>query len=99
MITEVARIEIDPAKAAAFEEAVAQAAPHFRAAPGCRSFRLERSVDSPGHYQLVVGWDSVDAHMVDFRASAGFSVWRALASPFFRTPPHVDHVELAVEGF
>ncbi|QGP78075.1 antibiotic biosynthesis monooxygenase family protein [Sphingobium sp. CAP-1] len=99
MITEVARIEIDPANTAAFEQAVAEAAPHFRAAPGCRSFRLDRSVDSPGQYQLVVGWDSVDAHMVDFRASAGFAAWRALASPYFRTPPQVDHVEPAVEGF
>lgn len=99
MITEIARIEIDPADAAAFEAAVAEAMPHFRAARGCRHFRLDRSVDRPGHYQLVVDWDSVDAHMVDFRATDGFAAWRALAGPFFRTPPQVDHVERAVAGF
>lgn len=99
MIRELARIEIDPADASAFEAAVAEAAQHFRAAAGCRSFRLDRSVDRPGHYLLVVGWDSVDAHMVDFRGSPGFQAWRALAGPFFKQPPEVDHVETTIEGF
>ena len=99
MITEVAKIEIYPEMAVEFEEAVAKAARFFRSAPGCRSFRLNRSVDTAGLYQLLVGWENVDAHMVDFRASAGFDGWRTLASAFFRTQPHVDHVELAVEGF
>lgn len=99
MIKEIARIDIDPAQAAAFEAAVAQAAPHFRAAAGCRSFSLERAVDRPGLYLLVVGWDSVAAHMVDFRASDGFQAWRALAGPFFKATPDVFHVETAVDGF
>lgn len=99
MISELARIEIDPQDATAFEAAVASAAPHFRAAPGCHSFRLDRSVDHPGHYLLVVGWESVEAHMVDFRASPEFQAWRALAGPFFKAPPQVDHVETAVGGF
>ena len=99
MIQEIARLSVDPADAAAFEAAVAQAVPHFHSAPGCRSFALERSVDRPGHYMLVVGWDSVDAHMVDFRGSPGFAAWRALTSRFFVSPPMVDHVEAAIEGF
>ena len=99
MIKEIARIDIDPARAADFEAAVAQAQPHFRAAPGCRSFVLERVLDRPGHYLLVVGWDSVDAHMVDFRASDGFQAWRALAGPFFKGAPDVFHIEPAVGGF
>lgn len=99
MIKEIARIDIDPARAADFEAAVAQAVPHFRAAPGCHSVVLERAVDRPGHYLLVVGWDSVAAHMVDFRASDGFQAWRALAGPFFQSTPDVFHVETAIDGF
>jgi len=99
MISEIARIGIDPLEASAFEAAVVQAARHFRSAPGCRSFRLERSVDRPGEYMLVVGWDSVEAHMVDFRQSPAFQQWRALAGPFFNRAPEVDHVETAVESF
>jgi len=99
MIREVARIEIDPIDADRFEAAAAQAIPHFRAADGCRSFRLDRSVDRPGHYLLVVGWDSVDAHVTGFRNSPGFQAWRALVGPFFTAAPDVDHVETAVDGF
>lgn len=99
MIKEVARIEIDPADAATFETAVSRAVPHFRDAAGCHSFVLERSVDRPGHYLLVIGWDSVDAHMVDFRASDGFQAWRALVGPFFRAAPDVFHIETAIAGF
>lgn len=99
MIYEVADLEVAPDAAQEFEAAVALAVPHFRNANGCHSFRLERSVDRPGRYRLVVKWDSVDAHMVDFRGSPGFAAWRALTSRFFVSPPMVDHVEAAIEGF
>ena len=99
MVYEIADIEVAPESAADFESAVADAAQHFRKADGCQSFRLERSVDQPGKYRLVVGWDSVEAHMVDFRASDGFEKWRALAGPFFLRPPVVDHVEVALRSF
>ena len=92
MIHEIATISIDPARAADFEGAVAAARPHFEAANGFLSFALQRSIETPERYLLVVGWDSVDAHMVDFRASEGFQVWRTLASPFFTAPPSVEHV-------
>lgn len=93
MITEIAQIEIDPARAQDFEAAVAQAEPAFRQASGFVSFALTRSVEHPGRYRLMIGWTSVEAHMVDFRASAGFQTWRDLASPFFLAPPVVEHVQ------
>lgn len=99
MIFELATLEVNPQDAAAFEEAVEEAIAHFRAAPRCRSFRLDRSVDSPGRYILIVGWDSVEAHMVDFRSSPAFQAWRSLAGPFFVKPPVVDHVQTAIDGF
>ncbi|MCB2065673.1 MAG: antibiotic biosynthesis monooxygenase [Erythrobacter sp.] len=99
MIHEIAQITIDPARAAEFEAAVAAAAPHFRAAEGCRSMRLERVVEDPARYRLVVGWDSVEAHMVTFRESAGFQQWRALAGPFFTEPPVVEHWDEAARHF
>lgn len=99
MIHEIAYIEIEPGRAAPFEAAVAEAAAHFRVAQGCRSFRLERSIEQPAQYRLVVGWDRVDDHMVTFRNSAGFQHWRALAGPYFVTPPRVEHVETVADLF
>ncbi len=99
MIRELAQLVVDPGKADVFEAAVAEAMPLFRSAQGCRSFRLERSVDRPGHYLFVVGWESVEAHMVTFRGSEAYQSWRGLVGEFFISPPDVDHVELAYEGF
>lgn len=93
MIQEIATITIDPARAAEFTEAVAQARPHFEAAKGFISLALERSIEHPERYRLVVGWETVENHMIDFRESAGFAAWRALASPFFVGAPVVEHVE------
>ncbi len=92
MIHEIATLTIDPARASDFEAAVSAARPHFEAAKGFVSFALERSIESPERYRLVVGWESVEAHMVDFRESDGFQQWRALAGPFFVQPPSVEHV-------
>lgn len=92
MIHEIATLTIDSARAAEFERAVAAARPHFEAAKGFVSFALKRSIENPERYHLVVGWESVEAHMVDFRESDGFQAWRALAGPFFVVPPSVEHV-------
>jgi quinol monooxygenase YgiN len=96
MITEIAYITVDAAKAAGFEAAVAQAEPAFRAAEGCHGLALERVIEEPGQYRLLVRWDSVDHHMVKFRQSDGFKLWRACAGPFFLDTPRVEHSETAV---
>jgi quinol monooxygenase YgiN len=90
MITEIAALTIDPADAAAFEAAVAQAAPLFKSDPGCRGMALERIIEDPAQYRLLILWDSVDAHM-DFRDTPAFQTWRGLAGPFFAAPPSVVH--------
>lgn len=89
MFLEIAEITVtDPS---GFEAAVAQAKPHFLAADGCHGLTLHRVVETPEVYRLVVKWRSVEDHMVTFRQSEGFQAWRALAGPFFATPPTVTH--------
>lgn len=92
MFIEIAQIEIDPSRATEFEAAVASAEPHFHAAKGFKSFALMRSVERAERYRLMIGWETVDNHMVDFRNSDGFTAWRSLAGPFFISPPEVEHV-------
>ena len=99
MIHEIAEIEVIAGHEAAFEAAVAKAAPHFKTARGCRSFALDRSIEHAQRYRLVVGWDTVEDHMVHFRESEGFQAWRALAGPHFASPPRVEHVTTVVDGF
>jgi quinol monooxygenase YgiN len=99
MITEIAMLTIDPARAGEFEAAVAAAAPAFERAAGCHGMALERVIEDPARYRLLVQWDSVAHHMVTFRESADFQVWRGLAGPFFVSPPVVEHAEIVATHF
>lgn len=99
MITEIALITIDPAKAAEFEAAVALAAPVFTRAKGCHGMSLERGIEDPSKYWLRVLWESVDDHLVGFRQSDDFQVWRSHAGPFFVKPPEVQHSNTVATHF
>ena len=93
MIREIARLQIDPDRAEDFLAAVDRAAPLFHAARGCRSMRIERVIENPAIFLLLVDWETLDDHMTEFRNSAAFQQWRALAGPFFTAPPVVEHAE------
>lgn len=99
MILEIAYISIREGSAEAFEQAIADAAIVFRQARGCRSFALSRVIEDPLQFRLLVGWDTVEDHMVSFRNSPAFAEWRALAGPFFAAPPRVEHFETVLQGF
>lgn len=99
MIKEIAMLTIDPASAAAFEAAVAQAAPAFRSSPGCHGMRLERVIEDAARYRLIVQWETVEHHMVMFRNSENYKVWRGLAGPFFAAPPVVEHSQMVGSYF
>lgn len=94
MIRELAQIEVGDA-GAAFETAVATAMPLFAAVAGCHGLTLHRSVEHPGRYWLIVGWDAVADHEA-FRRTAAFDRWRALAGPHFVDAPRVEHLEQVV---
>ncbi|MFG1418328.1 antibiotic biosynthesis monooxygenase family protein [Xanthobacter sp. V0B-10] len=99
MVYEVATIEVKDGAGAAFEAAVKEAAPFFQRSRGCRGLRLERSVEAPNRYFLVVTWDSVEDHMVHFREAPEFQEWRRLAGPHMAAPPQVEHHEALFTAF
>jgi quinol monooxygenase YgiN len=52
---------------------------------------MTRGVESPSRFVLLVEWDSVEAHLQNFRSTGRFTAWRAAIGPFFAEPPHVEH--------
>ena len=96
MITEIAQIDVKAGTEKEFEAAVAKARAAFARAKGFHGFELHRSVEKPQRYRLMVKWESVEAHTVGFRESANFAEWRALAGPYFASPPEVEHTEIVV---
>ncbi|WP_158807363.1 antibiotic biosynthesis monooxygenase [Beijerinckia sp. L45] len=99
MILEIATLTIKSGMESAFETGVTSAVAAFKAAKGCHGMELQRSHEVPNRYLLFVRWDSVEAHMVDFRESPEFQVWRKAVGHCFEAPPTVEHVITAVHGF
>lgn len=91
MVLEIALIDVTPGQEDAFAAAYAQAHGILAGAPGCRSIRMTRGIESPSRFVLLVEWDSVAAHEENFRATDRFPAWRGLIGPHFAAPPVVEH--------
>lgn len=66
MILEHALLQVLPGKEAAFEAALAEAKPVISASPGFRGIEVRRDCETPGHYLLIVRWDSIADHREGF---------------------------------
>ena len=99
MILEIGQIDVKPGMESAFEAAVAEAVPLFKQSKGCRSMRLTRSIELPSRFRILVEWETLENHTVDFRGSENFTKWRALVSPYFEAPPNVEHATTSATGF
>ena len=60
MILEHALLDVIPGQAERFEKAFSSALPIISSMPGCRSVRLERCVESPSRYLMLVEWDRLE---------------------------------------
>ena len=99
MILEIAEFKIKPEMEAEFVSSAAKGIDVFRSAKGCRGVELRGSEEAPGQYRLLVRWDTVENHLVDFRGSEGFQKWRGLIAHCFAETPIIHNWSLAVPGF
>jgi heme-degrading monooxygenase HmoA len=91
VILEHALLDLVPGQEAAFERAFEEARPHIAATPGFRSLRLERCVERPAQYLLLVEWDRLEDHTEGFRGSPRYEEWRRLLHHFYDPFPLVEH--------
>jgi len=95
MILEVADIRIHPGQQTAFDEAIRRGVDTVVSkSPGFRGYKINRGIESPERYLLMIFWDTLENHTVDFRQSDAFTQWRAIVGPFFAQPPQVEHYTL-----
>ena len=99
MILEVAPLRIRAGESAAFEIAFREAQSIISRAPGYRSHELQRCLERPDEYVLLVRWESVEAHEIGFRQSAAYQQWKALLHRFYDPFPTVLHYEPVDSAF
>ena len=91
MILESALLDVKPGQEAAFEAALREARPLIAATPGFRSIAVQRCLETPTRYLLLVEWETLEDHTVGFRQSTRYEKWRALLHHFYDPFPRVEH--------
>lgn len=99
MILELADIRIQPGKQAEFDAAIQRGVEQVIAkSKGFRGYKINKGIESPERYVLMIFWETLENHTVDFRQSPAFQEWRAMVGPYFAAAPTVEHFSLLAES-
>jgi len=98
MIIEIAQLTIRPGSERQFEAAFLTAIKVLGGSKGYLTHELQRSVETPNRYALIVHWQTLEDHTVGFRGSPAFTEWRAHIGPFLESPPVVEHFESVIDA-
>jgi len=93
MILEHALLDVRPGQSEAFEVAFKQARPLIEKQRGFMSLRLDRSLDDPARYLLLVEWERLEDHIEGFRRSADYEKWRTLLHHYYEPMPTVSYFQ------
>jgi heme-degrading monooxygenase HmoA len=91
MVLEVAILDVKTGQNAEFVAAFQQAAPLIASIPGYVSHELQKCLEQPQRYILLVQWQTLEAHTIGFRQSAQYQEWKRLLHHFYDPFPTVEH--------
>jgi heme-degrading monooxygenase HmoA len=99
MILELADIRIHVGQQAEFDAAIVRGVEQvISKSKGFRGYKINKGIESPERYVLMIFWETVENHTVDFRESAAFLEWRGIVGPYFASPPVVEHFTLLAKS-
>lgn len=90
-VLEVAVLNVRPGQEAGFEAAFGKARHIISAAPGYIRHELQRCIEKPNQYILLVQWRSLKDHTEGFRGSESYAEWKKLLHHFYSPFPTVEH--------
>ncbi len=93
MILEIATMRIKPERIAEFEAVFPRAAAISASVPGYISHELQRCVETKGKYCYMIRWESIEAHLVNFRQSPKREEFRRILGDFWAEPNFTEHFE------
>ena len=93
MITEIAFFNALPGKEDELGQGILKGIEVIRQHPECISVKVERCIEQPGQYVLIVIWTSYEAHVDDFRGGPLFPQWRSNINGLFEGSPSVNHYQ------
>jgi heme-degrading monooxygenase HmoA len=91
VILEVAMLNVIPGQESEFELAFKRASKIISSMAGFVDLRVQRCLEIPNKYVLLVNWETLEDHTVGFRGSPQYLEWRALLHHFYDPFPTVEH--------
>ena len=95
MVLELAILNVIQGREAEFEQAFREARGIIASMPGFRSLELQKCVEQPNRYALLVRWAKIEDHTIGFRQSQEYQRWKTLLHHFYDPFPTVEHYEQA----
>ena len=98
MILEVAMLDVKPGETTEFEAAFEKAQNIISSMGGYASHQLQKCLENPNRYILLVNWQTLEDHTEGFRGSDEYQEWRAMLHHFYDPFPTVEHYEAVFEN-
>lgn len=98
MILEVALLDVKTGQEKEFEGAFYKAQKIISNMNGYISHQLQKCIEKNNRYILLVNWETLEDHIVGFRASQEYKEWRNLLHHFYEPFPEVEHYQTVYDS-
>jgi len=93
MILEAVELNIKPGQAENFEIAFKEAEAIISSINGYINHQLQKCIETKNQYLLLVEWETLEAHTVNFRQSDIYQEWKNRLHHFYAPFPTVKHYQ------
>lgn len=97
-ILEIALLDVIPGEESEFEQSFARAQEIIASMTGYLGHELQRCIETPNRYALLVRWQTLEDHTEGFRNSPQYKEWKELLHRFYDPFPVVEHHRPIYEG-
>ena len=98
MILEAAILFIKENQEKNFEHDFAKASQYISSIDGYLGHTLQKCLEQPNKYLLLVDWRNLEDHTIGFRESAAYLEWKKLLHHYYEPFPIVEHFETVFEN-
>jgi len=91
MITEIAVLYVKENELEAFENDFVKAGQYISSIAGYKTHSLQKCIEVPNKYVLLVEWEKLEDHTIGFRQSEEYLEWKRLLHHYYDPFPVVEH--------
>ena len=96
MVLEVAVLNVISGKEKQFENDFAIAGKYISSIKGYIKHSLSKCIEQESKYILLVEWENLEGHTINFRQSAQYQDWKKLLHHYYDPFPVVEHYETII---